>query len=140
VQDGRQCFDAVRQALTGANHERETGQVAGQATQRPVGAPASEIVDLLAAWTGANPEHIRRHERLGADHRGVLDRHPIYRIVRRVGRAAGHPRFDEIVAEPLSDTELGEIGHRVLKALDAPAPPWIAELETCAPIGGCSFI
>jgi len=36
-------------------------------------------------------EHIRRHKRLVADHRGPLDRHVIGRIVRRVARAAGVP-------------------------------------------------
>jgi integrase len=46
---------------------------------------------LLAAWTGANLEHIRRHKRLVADHRGILDRHVIGRIVRRVAAAAGVP-------------------------------------------------
>jgi len=50
-----------------------------------------ELVQLLAAWTAANLEHIRRHKRLVADYRGVLDRHLICRIVRRVGRAAGVP-------------------------------------------------
>ena len=50
-----------------------------------------ELVDLLAAWTAANLEHIRRHNRLIADHRGPLDRHIIGRIVHRVGRAAGVP-------------------------------------------------
>jgi site-specific recombinase XerD len=50
-----------------------------------------ELVDLLAAWTTANLEHIRRHKRLAADHRGPLDRHVIGRIVHRVGRAAGVP-------------------------------------------------
>ena len=50
-----------------------------------------ELVQLLAAWTAANLEHIRRHKRLVADHRGVLDRHIIGRIVRRAGRAAGVP-------------------------------------------------
>lgn len=50
-----------------------------------------ELVDLLAAWTAANLEHIRRHRRLVADHRGPLDRHVISRIVHRVGRAAGVP-------------------------------------------------
>ncbi len=50
-----------------------------------------ELVDLLAAWTAANLEHIRRHKRLAADHRGPLDRHVICRIVHRVGRAAGVP-------------------------------------------------
>jgi site-specific recombinase XerD len=48
-----------------------------------------ELVQLLAAWTAANLEHIRYHKRLVADHRGPLDRHVICRIVRRVGRAAG---------------------------------------------------
>jgi integrase/recombinase XerD len=55
-----------------------------------------ELTDLLAAWTAANLEHIRRHKRLIADHRGPLDRHVIGRIVRRVSHAAGvpgvHPR------------------------------------------------
>jgi len=50
-----------------------------------------ELVQLLAAWTAANLEHIRRHKRLIADHRGALDRHRIGRIVHRVGRAAGVP-------------------------------------------------
>ena len=50
-----------------------------------------ELVELLAAWTAANLEHIRRYKRLVADHRGLLDRHVIGRIVRRVGRAAGVP-------------------------------------------------
>jgi hypothetical protein len=50
-----------------------------------------ELVQLLAVWTTANLEHIRRHQRLVADHRGSLDRHLISRIVHRVGRAAGVP-------------------------------------------------
>ncbi len=50
-----------------------------------------ELVQLLAAWTAANLEHIRRGKRLVADHRGPLDRHVICRIVRRVARAAGVP-------------------------------------------------
>jgi site-specific recombinase XerD len=53
-----------------------------------------ELVTLLATWTAINLEHIRRHKRLAADHRGPLDRHVICRIVRRVGRRAGvsaHP-------------------------------------------------
>ena len=50
-----------------------------------------ELVALLAAWTAANLEHIRRHKRLVADHRGPLDRYLIGRIVARVGRAAGVP-------------------------------------------------
>jgi site-specific recombinase XerD len=50
-----------------------------------------ELVTLLAAWTAASLEHIRRHKRLIADHRGPLDRYVIGRIVARVGRAAGVP-------------------------------------------------
>jgi len=50
-----------------------------------------ELVELLAAWTAANLEHIRRCKRLVADHRGPLDRYLIGRIVARVGRAAGVP-------------------------------------------------
>ena len=45
-----------------------------------------------------------------------------------------------IVADPLPDTDLELIEQRALKALDAAPPPWIAEMETRAPIGGCSFI
>ena len=55
-----------------------------------------ELTGLLTAWTAANLEHIRRHKRLVADHRGPLDRYVIGRVVARVGRAAGvpgvHPR------------------------------------------------
>jgi len=50
-----------------------------------------ELVGLLTGWTAANLEHIRRHKRLVADHRGPLDRYVIGRIVARVGRAAGVP-------------------------------------------------
>jgi len=50
-----------------------------------------ELVELLAAWTAADLEHIRRCKRLIADHRGPLDRYLIGRIVFRVGRAAGVP-------------------------------------------------
>ena len=50
-----------------------------------------ELVSLLAAWTAASLDHIRRHKRLVADHRGPLDRHVIGRIVARVARAAGVP-------------------------------------------------
>jgi site-specific recombinase XerD len=53
-----------------------------------------QLTELLAAWTAANLEHIRRHKRLAADQRGPLNRHIICRIVRRVGRRAGisaHP-------------------------------------------------
>jgi integrase len=49
-----------------------------------------ELVQLPAAWTAASLEHIRHCKRLVADHRGVLDRHLICRIVRR---AAGPPGF-----------------------------------------------
>ena len=34
-----------------------------------------QLVELLADWTATNLEHIRRHQRLVADHRGTLDRH-----------------------------------------------------------------
>jgi site-specific recombinase XerD len=50
-----------------------------------------ELVGLLAAWTAANLEHIRRCKRLIADPRGPLDRYLIGRIVARTGRAAGVP-------------------------------------------------
>jgi site-specific recombinase XerD len=50
-----------------------------------------QLTELLAAWTAANLDHIRRHKRLVADHRGPLDRHLIGRIVARVARAAGVP-------------------------------------------------
>jgi hypothetical protein len=45
-----------------------------------------------------------------------------------------------IMSDPLPDADLGQIEQRVLTALSAAAPPWIAELETRAPVGGCSFI
>jgi hypothetical protein len=47
-----------------------------------------ELVTLLAEWTALNSEHIRRHRRLIADHRGITQRHLIRRIVKRVGRRA----------------------------------------------------
>lgn len=53
-----------------------------------------QIVELLGDWTAANLDHIRRHRRLVADHRGALDRHQIWRIVTRIGRRCGvkaHP-------------------------------------------------
>jgi integrase len=50
-----------------------------------------QLIDLLAAWTAANLEHIRCHKRLVAGHRGPLDRHLIARIVHRAARAAGVP-------------------------------------------------
>jgi site-specific recombinase XerD len=53
-----------------------------------------QLVEVLTTWTAENLEHIRRHRRLVADHRGTLDRHGVGRIVRRVGRHAGvtaHP-------------------------------------------------
>jgi integrase len=53
-----------------------------------------QLVDLLAEWTAANLEDIRRHHRLFADHRGTLERHRVRRIVQRVGRSCGvsvHP-------------------------------------------------
>jgi len=48
-----------------------------------------ELVDLLTDWTATNQDHIRRHRRLIADHRGPIDRHQVGRVVRRAGRAAG---------------------------------------------------
>jgi site-specific recombinase XerD len=64
-----------------------------------------DLIALLAAWTAGNLEHIRRHKRLVADHRGPLDRHLIGRIVRRVAHAAGvagvHPhRLRHTLATP----------------------------------------
>ena len=53
-----------------------------------------DLVTLLANWTASNLEHIRRHRLLVADHRGIIDRHHVGRIVRRVARHAGmraHP-------------------------------------------------
>jgi hypothetical protein len=53
-----------------------------------------QLVEQLSSWTAANLNHIRRHRRLVADERGPLGRHVVYRIVRRVARAAGvqaHP-------------------------------------------------
>lgn len=53
-----------------------------------------ELVTLFAGWTATNLDHIRHHRRLIADHRGILDRHAVHRIVRRIARHAGvnaHP-------------------------------------------------
>jgi site-specific recombinase XerD len=50
-----------------------------------------ELADLLAAWTAASLQHIRRNRRLVAGHRGPLDRYVIGRIITRVGRAARVP-------------------------------------------------
>jgi site-specific recombinase XerD len=53
-----------------------------------------QLVEQLATWTAANLDHIRHHRRLVADERGPIDRHLVWRIVRRVARAAGvhaHP-------------------------------------------------
>jgi site-specific recombinase XerD len=53
-----------------------------------------DLVTLFADWTATNVDHIRHHRRLVADHRGILDRHIVHRIVRRVARHAGvraHP-------------------------------------------------
>lgn len=48
-----------------------------------------DLVDLLADWAATNQDHIHRHQRLIADHRGPIDRHQVGRIVGRVGRTAG---------------------------------------------------
>jgi site-specific recombinase XerD len=45
-----------------------------------------DLVAMLGDWTTANIDHIRRHRRLVADHRGPLGRHQIWRIVTRIGR------------------------------------------------------
>jgi site-specific recombinase XerD len=53
-----------------------------------------DLVAILGDWTTANIDHIRRHRRLIADHRGPLGRHQIWRIVTRIGRWCGvkvHP-------------------------------------------------
>jgi len=53
-----------------------------------------QLVELLATWTATNLDHIRRHKRLAADHRGPLSRYQIGRIVGRIGRNCGlrvHP-------------------------------------------------
>ncbi|MGH2477820.1 MAG: tyrosine-type recombinase/integrase, partial [Candidatus Limnocylindrales bacterium] len=53
-----------------------------------------DLVAMLGDWTATNIDHIRRHRRLVADHRGPLARHQIWRIVRRIGRWCGikvHP-------------------------------------------------
>jgi site-specific recombinase XerD len=53
-----------------------------------------DLVTLLGDWCADNVDHIRRHHRLIADHRGTVDRHHVGRIVKRVARHAGitaHP-------------------------------------------------
>ena len=48
-----------------------------------------EVVDLFAEWTATNSEHIRRSQRLLADHHDPIDRRTVHRIVARVGAIAG---------------------------------------------------
>jgi len=53
-----------------------------------------DLVALLVRWTADNLDHIRTHRRLIADHRGLIDRHMLARVVKRIGRRAGvsvHP-------------------------------------------------
>jgi site-specific recombinase XerD len=53
-----------------------------------------QLVELLATWTATNLDHIRRHKRLAADHRGPINRYQIGRVVGRIGRSCGlrvHP-------------------------------------------------
>jgi site-specific recombinase XerD len=53
-----------------------------------------QLVEQLGVWCANNLEHIRQHQRLIADHRGVIERYAVRRIVNRVGRRAGldvHP-------------------------------------------------
>ena len=53
-----------------------------------------QLVELLAAWTASNLDHIRHHKRLVADRRGPINRYQIGRIVGRIGRSCGlsvHP-------------------------------------------------
>jgi hypothetical protein len=45
-----------------------------------------------------------------------------------------------IMDDPLPDASSNQIEQRALRALGAAPPPWIPELETRAPTGGCSFI
>jgi integrase/recombinase XerD len=74
-----------------------------------------ELVQLLAAWTAANLEHIRRCKRVVADHRGPLDRNVIGRIVRRhsPGRFARCP-----AAHPCPSAAAPR--HRLQRCLAAP--------------------
>ena len=76
--------------------------------------------------------HIRRHKRLVADHRGILDRHVIGRVVRRVGRAAGvpgvHPhRLRHTLGHPGHPGHSGHRGH----------PGQGVRLEAIAALLGC---
>ena len=52
-----------------------------------------DLVTLFADWTAANLDHIRRHRRLVADHRGILDRHLVspHRAPRRPPRRRPRP-------------------------------------------------
>jgi GNAT superfamily N-acetyltransferase len=45
-----------------------------------------------------------------------------------------------IMSDPLPDTDLEQIQQRARRALDAAPASWIPDMETRAPIGGCSFI
>jgi hypothetical protein len=55
----------------------------------PSGADRYLLGHPLETWSVANAEHIARHQRLVADHRGPLDRHMVHRIVKRMARDAG---------------------------------------------------
>jgi site-specific recombinase XerD len=53
-----------------------------------------QLVEQLGVWCATNIDHIRQHHRLIADHRGVIERYAVRRIVNRIGRRAGldvHP-------------------------------------------------
>ena len=48
-----------------------------------------ELVELLAAWTATNSEHIRAQKRLMADEHEPLDRRTVHRIVATTAKKAG---------------------------------------------------
>src|SRR6516162_3863405 len=95
-----------------------------------------ELVQLLAAWTGANLEHIRRHKRLVADHRGILDRHVIGRIVRRVAAAAGVPGVHPHQLRHTLATQAINRGMR-LEAIAALLGHYAGDFVKLIMLGGC---
>jgi hypothetical protein len=56
-------------------------------------------------------------------------------------RALQHAgRDNDVMTDPLPDTDLEQIEQRAQRALDAAPPPWLPFLETGGGLGGCSFI
>jgi hypothetical protein len=61
-----------------------------------------QLVELLAAWTNANIDHIRHHHQLVADDREPLDRHLIGRIITRLVTMTETRSAEASTTEPVS--------------------------------------